>query len=118
LRLVVGGDPPSGIRPAWKARHRILSRLIGRKIRKADLLAPVANESKTVKQVKECLERDLGGMFFDDDVFKGNSVKANGTRTIEYDCKRIARVSRARAIGLLMSYASSLGRAAYDREFA
>ena len=116
-RLVVGGDTPSGIRPAWKARHGIISRLIDRKVRKADLLAPVANESTAVRQVKECLERDLGGMFFGDGVFKGSSTKARDTRTVTYDCKRMGRVSRVRAIGQLMSYTSSLGRPAYDRDF-
>jgi len=116
-RLIVGGDAPSGIRPAWKARHGILSGLIGRMIRKADCLAPVDNEPPIVTQVRATIASSLTGVLFDEALFKGGIAEANGTRMLTYDCKRIRRVSRARAIGLLMTYTASLGRPAYDRDF-
>ncbi|HUT56923.1 MAG TPA: hypothetical protein VNA25_03495, partial [Phycisphaerae bacterium] len=116
-RLIVGGDAPSGIRPAWKARHGSLSGLIGRMIRKADCLAPVDNEPPIVTQVRATIASSLTGVLFDEALFKGGIAEANGTRMLTYDCKRIRRVSRARAIGLLMTYTASLGRPAYDRDF-
>ena len=116
-RLVINGIAPSGIRPAWKARHDILLRLWGRAVRRADLLAPVANESQVVTQAKQKIARDIGGVLFDDDLFKGNLTEAGGVRALTYDCKRVGRMSRARAMGLLMSYTAALGRPAYDRDF-
>lgn len=116
-RLTVGVNVPPSIRPSWKARHEILSRLWSRAVRKADMLAPVANESQDVKQVKVQIARNLGGMLFDDDLFKGSLTEAGGVRSVLYNCKRVGRLSRTRAIGLLMSYTAALGRPAYDRDF-
>ena len=114
-RMTVNGNAPSGIRPSWKARHAILSRLWGQAVHKADVLAPAANESQAVKQVKEQIARNLSGIFFDDDLFKGILSEAGGVRSVTYNCRRAGRLSRARAIGLLMSYTGTLGRPAYDR---
>ena len=41
-RLIVGGAPPSSIRPAWRNRHYELERRINRIIQKADRLARLA----------------------------------------------------------------------------
>lgn len=116
-KLTVGGSAPSGIRPAWKNRYDILSSHWSRAVSKANILIPVASESKAVKQVKEKIARDLGGLLFDDDLFKGSLDEADGVRSVTYDCKRVGRLCRARAIGLLMSYTATLGRPAYDRDF-
>ena len=112
-RLVVGGDAPPGIRPAWGARHAILTRLIGRAIRKADPFAPVAGEPPTVTRMRAT----LASVLFDEGLFKGSLAETNGKRTVTYNCRRVGRVSRARAIGLLMTYAGCLSRPAYDRAF-
>lgn len=113
--LPIGGAAPSGMRPAWRSRFDVLSRYIGRNVRKADLLSPDNKESPAVMQTKQQLLRELGGMFFEDDLFKGSIVNENGVRTVKYDCRRIGRVSRARAMGLLLSFTGTLGRPAYDR---
>lgn len=119
-RLAVSGNAPAGIRPAWKARYDILSRHVGRAVRKADeLFAPSGNESQAVTQIKQKIAKDLdfGKLLFGDDLFKGSLVEADGIRSVTYNCKRIGRLSRIRAIGLLMSYTATLGRPAYDRSF-
>jgi hypothetical protein len=118
-RLVVDGNSPSAIRPAWKARHDIMSRHWGRAVRKADMLAPIANESQAVTQMKQKIAKDLGGLLFDDDPFKGllASDRETGIRSITFNCRRVGRLSRSRAIGMLMSYTGTLGRPAYDRDF-
>ena len=90
-RLAVDGNAPAGMRPAWTARHDILSRHWGRAVRKADMLAPVANESQAVTQVKQQVARDLGGLLFDDDLFKGSLAEAGGVRSVTYNCKRVGR---------------------------
>ncbi len=116
-RLVLGSSAPSNVRPAWKERHKVISSLVNKIVRKADQVAPAAEDTGAVKQAKQKIVQDLGGVFFNDDLFKGSIAEADGIRTVTYDCKRIGRLSRARAIGLLMSYTASLSRPAYDRDF-
>jgi len=116
-RLVVGGDSPAGIRPAWKARHAVLSRLIGRAVRKADKLALVAREPAAVAELKTSIASDVMSALFDEGLFEGRIAEADGTRVVTYNCRRVGRVSRARAIGLLMAYTGYLSRPAYDRSF-
>lgn len=116
-KLTVNGNAPSGIRPAWKARHDILSQHWARAVRKADVLAPVGNETPAVTQVKQRITRDLGCLLLNDDLFQGSVAEAGGVRSVTYNCKRVGRLSRARSIGLLMSYTATLGRPAYDRDF-
>lgn len=116
-RMVIGSNAPSNIRPAWKERYGIISRFISQSVREADKLRPAENDSQAVKQAKETIARNIGGVFFNDDLFKGFLSDVDGTRIVSYDCKRIGRISRARAIGLLMSYTASLSRPAYDRDF-
>ena len=116
-KLHITGDIPPGIRPAWRERHRILSRFWSQSIRRADLLAPIDAEPSPVTQTKQQLAKDFKGLFFDDDLFKGNLADVDGVRSITYDCKRVRHLSRARALGLLMSYTSTIGRPAYDRDF-
>lgn len=116
-RLTVDGNAPAGIRPAWKARFEILSRYWGRSVRKADMLSPVDNENKAVTQFKKMIVNDLGGILFDDDLFKGVLADDGGVRLVTYNCRRVGRLSRARAIGMLMSYTATLGRPAFERDF-
>lgn len=116
-RMVLNGNAPSGIRPAWKARYDTLSRQCGRAFKRADLLAPVNNEAAALLQLKQKMLKELGGSIFEDDLFKGGVTKVGGVSTLLYDCKRVGRASRTRALGLLMSYTSTLGRPAYDRDF-
>ena len=115
--ISVNGDAPQNMRPAWGLRHTVLSRLWSKTVRKAEALAPAANESNAAKQIREKIARDLGGVLFDDDLFKGNLVNLDGIQTVTFNLKRVGRLSRARAIGLLMGYTSYLGRPAYDRSF-
>jgi len=106
-----------GIRPAWQARYKIMARFYGQAIAKAGILAPIANDSNAVKQTKQLIAKIFKSLLFEDDLFKGDIAEENGTHVITYNCKRARRLSRERALGLLMSYTSTLGRPAYDREF-
>jgi len=68
-------------------------------------------------QVKQAIARNFNSLLFDDDLFKGILAEAGGVRIVTYNCKRVGRLSRAHAIGLLMSYTATLGRPAYERDF-
>ena len=108
-KLIIGGDAPSWIRPTWKKRYDILSKHWRKEIGKADKLVSAVGEQSAAMQIKNQL--------FNDDLFKGGLAETDGIRTITYNCKRVGRLSRARAIGLLMAYTATLARPAYDRSF-
>ena len=112
-KLAMTEDPPSGIRPAWKERHRILSRHWEKAI---EMLAVLDTDSNAVKQTKQQIKKSLRHLLFDD-LFKGDFSSDDGVRSITCNCRRISRLSRTRAIGSLMSYTATLGRPAYDRTF-
>jgi len=107
--LILGGPAPSGIRPAWNKRYAVLSRYWNRLVKRAEKVDQVVGDPNIAKE--------LYGAMFADDLFKGVLGGVDGARSVAYDCKRVGRLSRARAIGLLMSYTATLGRPAYDRDF-
>lgn len=116
--ILSGSEVPDGIRPAWKARYTILAKLFGRLLKRVDdLLAPVEKESKDVTNLKAKVRSELTGDLFNGGLFKGEIVDKNGYRGINYNCRRVGRLSRARAFGLLMAYTACLNRPAYDRDF-
>lgn len=108
---------PSGIRPAWRARHDILHRYVRQLVNKAALLEAQTHDQNGVKEAKKRIAQVIGPVLFSDEPFKGVLADSNGFRKVTYDCKRVGRISRARAIGLLMSYTATLGRPAYDLDF-
>lgn len=116
-RFTLDGDVPSGMRPSLKARHSRLLRLMRPTVRKADLLAPVAKEPGDVAQLRASIGKEFSSSLWDEGLFKGELRQENGARIVVYNCRRVARASRARAIGLLMAYTASLGRSAYERDF-
>jgi hypothetical protein len=118
-RLTVGGNAPSGIRPAWKKCHKKLSTYWKNIANKSEMFAPENGEHHDVTQFKERIARDMGlvNLFLNDDLFKGKLTKDGDTRLITFDCKRVKRLSRDRAIGMLMSYTATLVRPAYDLSF-
>lgn len=110
-KLALGTDVPSEIRPSWKKRHSILNRHWDKIAKKYE---STINQTQATGQIGT----NLSKVFFDDDLFKGELIKVNGENSITYNCKRVGRLSRTRAIGLLMSYTATLGRPAYDRDFS
>jgi hypothetical protein len=116
-KITIGGEIPLGIRPAWKKRYDLLTRYWRRKVTKADMFAPADKETQAVVQVKKKVAKELNCLLFDDDLFKGQLSESEGMRLVTFNCKRIARLTSARAIGMLMEYTSTLGRPAYDRDF-
>jgi len=111
------GEAPDAIRPAWNARYKFLVKLFGRLLKRLDLLSPVEKEPEDVTSFKAKLRLELSGDLLNDVLFKGEMVDQNGRYGIVYNCRRVGRLSRARAFGLLMAYTACLNRPAYDRDF-
>lgn len=110
-KMIVNGNVPSAIRPAWKAHYKEL-------LKHYDAMMSKANKFRS--HVKECDEKrfnqELGGLLLEDDLFKGNLVMDNDEHYIEFNCRRIGRLSRTRSMGMLLLYTGILGRPAYESD--
>lgn len=111
------GSPPAGVRPSLAARYGHISKLCRSKGRLAEQL--VVNKSDTAgeKVAKQKLKKVLGSSIFDDDLFKGEWTSDGSATEVVYNCRRVYRLCRERAIGLLMAFSSAQARPAYDRPF-
>jgi hypothetical protein len=115
--LQLDGEVSDMIRPSWKARHVILVKYFKRIASRVDLLTASEADPQNVKQVKAKLKSELTNDLLSEGLCKGALVEQAGRRSISYNCRRVGRLSSARAFGLLMAYTSCLGRPAYDRDF-
>jgi hypothetical protein len=115
--MQIDGEASDMIRPSWKARYTRLAKFFRRLSTRIDLLSAAETDPQNVKDLKARLKSELTGDLLNEGLFKGNLVDQNGRRCIVYNCRRVGRLSSARAFGLLMAYTSCLGRPAYDRDF-
>ncbi|NLF61908.1 MAG: hypothetical protein GX574_12220 [Lentisphaerae bacterium] len=116
-RLVIGADGPKGLRPAWQKRCLKLKEHWSNKLSPLGKLSFEKKDSQDVRQVKEKLRESFLKAILSDVLFKGKIESTGNGQVLTYGCKRIARLSRVRAMGLLMSYTSTCGRPAYERDF-
>mgnify|MGYP000403925672 CR=1 FL=1 len=113
----IDAEPLEDIRPTWQARHDVLLKEYRRIIRRIDLMMPNTQDSGDVKQYKHHLKAHLSSPLLGEGLFKGKLIEDGNERKIQYNCRRIGRLSRTRAFGILMAYTSCLSRPAYDRPF-
>ena len=79
-----------------------------------DLISTAEKEPKAAKEIRLTLKSDL----LNEGLLKGELLREGDNLGITYKFKRIKRLSRDRAFGLLMAYTGVLSRPAYQREFA
>lgn len=115
--IALDEQPPEGCRPAWKARHGFLCALLAHPRKLMDLLSPAKGEPDGVKKLKAELSPRVGGSLLQDSVFTGEFIEDGGQACVSFNCRRVGRLSRARAFALLMAYTSCLSRPAFDRDF-
>jgi hypothetical protein len=72
---------------------------------------------KNIELNNAIINNKIMEIFFNDDLFQGKYEKTNEGYAIIYNCKRIGRLNRSRATGLLMSYTSTIQRPAYEMDF-
>ncbi len=114
--LQLDGEASDMIRPSWKARYPVLAKHFKRIASHVGLLIAAETDPPNVKQVKAKLKSELTNTLLNEGLFKGNLIDRDGHPSISYNCRRVGRLSNARAFGLLMAYTSCLGRPAYDRD--
>jgi hypothetical protein len=115
--IQIDGDSAQGLRPGWQVRHEKLMKVYSRLLKQLDLLNPIEQESADVKKAKTAIKQAFAGDLLNVGIFKGSVFQNGVQRGIQYNCRRIGRLSRARAFGLLMAYTSCLSRPAFDRDF-
>jgi hypothetical protein len=90
-------------------RYSLIRKKIEKKVQKGEKLIGKDYENDNTNEFMRIL--------FCDDIFQGKYEKTDKGYTIIYNCKRIGRLNRARATGLLMSYTSTIQRPAYEMDF-
>lgn len=101
-RLILDANAPDQLRPSWTKRFLEVKKHLS-KIRNR-IEKKIVNKNQYVD-------------FITDSLFKCSYTKTGVTETVEFDCKRVCRLSKERAFGLLMAYTSILGRPGYDKDF-
>jgi len=114
-RLLIGNEVPEAIRPAWKERYKMVAESISHTLKKLDPLYPAEGEAQDLRKMKAKLRSELISHLLDEGLFKGKLIEDNDNRAISFNCRRVGRLCRARASGLLMAYCGCLSRPAYDR---
>lgn len=102
------------IRPSLISRYTSIKNQIKDEVNKGEnLLGKLITNPKNNDVNNELME-----ILFHDDLFRGRYKNNNNNDyTVEYNCKRIGRLERTRATGLLMSYTSTIQRPAYEMDF-
>lgn len=108
-KLILGQECPEGLRPAWKEYHKKCQQKIKNCISNYNIIESIA----TTRPQKDVLNK----MFFQDALFKGKLTKENQNECIEYNCKRVKRLSHTKIFAFLMKYAATLSRPADDFNF-
>jgi hypothetical protein len=101
------------IRPSLINQYSIIKKKISDEIKKGEGFLekiPTDPENNNVKN-------ELMEILFCDDLFRSKYEKNENDYTVVYNCKRIGRLNRVRATGLLMSYTSIIQRPAYEMDF-
>jgi hypothetical protein len=97
------------IRPSLTNRYNLIKKKIEREVKTGEKLMETSNENNITNRIIEIL--------FCDDLFQSKYKKTDKGYAVIYNCKRIGRLDRARATGLLMSYTSTIQRPAYEMDF-
>jgi hypothetical protein len=107
----------TSLQPTWKDRQRLLQKEFEKQLKSIAHFIPSGSDNRLVREFKERSFHKVTEIFFKDDLFKGSIEFTDENTTINYNCKRIGRVSHARALGLLMSFTNFLGRSGYEVDF-
>ena len=98
--------------PSWQKRYVLLREQYSKCIEKIDFLAPEEQEAAESKKKKKDI---IQKVFSSKPPFKVDVNFQN--QRISFGVKRVKRLNKERAYGLLIAYSSIVGRPAYDRTF-
>jgi len=115
--IEIGKACPDGLRPSWLERYHRLMTMYERKLTRLKPLWPEYGESGDDKRKREAIWKMVLSGMLDVGPFKGQVSDTEGRKTVTYNCRRIGRLVRERAFGLLMAYTSCLSRPGFDRDF-
>lgn len=102
------------VRPAWLRRFKSIQESFKKCVKSHDVGKVSQGDSKDKLELKDSLRSNLLKSF-SSGPFK--LTIAGNSKKISYDCKRVRRLVSSRAAALLMDYAISVCRPAFDRDF-
>jgi hypothetical protein len=108
---------PTGIRPAWVNRFKILKKELLTCVEKHDLIQPERLDHAQTAQLKAVLRRQHPRGFLHSEPFKGDIVTENDQKSVKYNLRRVSRLIRPRATALLADFSLCSCRPAFDPEF-
>lgn len=98
--------PPANLRLPWQKYFSDLKEKYKKKI---DLFIRIRDSIQNAADKKSFMRS-----FFQDTVFNGKLVPIKKGNSLEFDCRRVGRLSKERALGLLQTYTAIAGRPAFD----
>lgn len=114
--LDLNKDTPTGIRPSWGNRYKKLKENFENPAREYDSHKPEAGESAEKSEFKSSIRKQIE-KGLTSGPFKGSFDRDGGQNVVKFNIKRIKRLTRQRANALLLEYAMSICRPAFDSDF-
>jgi hypothetical protein len=115
--IPIEGDCDLSLRPGMLKRFIMLQKENKSLFDKLSIFNPKKGETGLVMQTKTAIKNSIEGELLKAGLFKGETIEREGSYYMGFNCKRIGRLDRTRAYGMLMIYTSNLSRPAYDRDF-
>ena len=116
-RFTVGAAAPPGLTPAWRARYERLQKEVARLLKPYTTFGDGLTEDGRVKAMAK--DRAISRFVHyasNSRLFRSKVTVAGGRETVEFNCKRIARLGRQWAVGLGLRFAAVTSRPAFDRD--
>ncbi|MDR0288162.1 MAG: hypothetical protein LBI03_10735 [Clostridiales bacterium] len=111
----INKEDNSVLRPSMIERHKRITKMVNKIKRDGEkILASLTNKTTTEY---ENIEKKTYDTLFSDDLFKAEYKQNEDGFIIKYNCKRIARLSYERAVGLLAGFYSVMSRPAYPPDY-
>jgi len=116
-RILIDSDCPENVLPAWKPKFEAIKRFADSILRRyegfglnkvKDNLALAFMKSEAPKQFPLITSNTA--------LFKASMSFAAGQRSLSFNCKRVLRLHRPRALAVSLEYMQCLTRPAFERD--
>jgi hypothetical protein len=116
-KIDASGACPAGLMPAWEQRYEVLRKRADGLLRRYEKFAEGKLTDKgMLDTVRSELIKAFPPPIGNSGIFKASIALSAGSRTISFNCKRVQRLYRPRALALVLQYAACVSRPAFDRD--
>jgi hypothetical protein len=116
-RIDVESSCSDDVLPAWKAKYEHLKRYAQSVLRRYELFGEnKVKEQQALRYMRTESPKQFPIFTSNSELFRGSMTFAAGSRRLSFNCKRIMRLHRPRALAISLEYAQCLTRPAFDRD--